>query len=131
MGTTEFIAPEILMNYKYSKSSDVYAFGFIVYILITNKIPYSGMFEFDIIRKVCKQKLRPIIPKNVPTCYRNLIESCWNQNQDQRPTFDFIVNELKTNNDFVKENINKGEFQKYIRFIEDSKNTSTNQPQQK
>ena len=127
MGTTVYIAPEIWINQKYSKSSDVYAFGFIVYSLITNKIPYSGIKRT--IKEACKDNIRPKIPKRVPECYKNLIKRCWNQNPNQRPSFDDIVNELKTNKYFVQGNINKKEFKQYIDFIEDQTKILNNQQQ--
>ena len=130
MGTTEYIAPEIWVNDKqpqYSKSSDVYAFSFIVYALITNSFPYDGVN--GIIRRVCKENLRPKIPKSVIKCYKNLIERCWNQNPNQRPSFDEIVNELRTNEDFVQGNIDKKEFQQFIDFIDDQTKPTNNQQQ--
>lgn len=129
MGTTEYIAPEIWMNaqQKYSKSSDVYAFGIIVYILITNRFPYVGIK--NIIHRVCHDNYRPHIPKSVPMCYKNLIKRCWNQDPNQRPSFDDIVNELKTNEDFVQENIDKKEFHQYICFIDDQTKPTNNQQQ--
>ena len=33
---------------------------------------------------------RPKFDIEIPDCYRNLIENCWKQNPNERPTFDEI-----------------------------------------
>lgn len=47
-GTPAFFSPEIWDSKNYSKSSDVYAFGFIVYELITGDLPFINMSSIDI-----------------------------------------------------------------------------------
>lgn len=49
-----------------------------------------------------------------------MIERCWSQERSSRPTLDEIVNELKTNHDFITEKVDEKEYQKYIKFIEES-----------
>lgn len=41
------------------------------------------------------QGKRPIRDNNIPNCYWELIERCWNQNQEERPTFAEITEILK------------------------------------
>ena len=50
-GTPAYMAPEILRNEKYSKSGDVYAFGLIVYEIMTGKFPYENINFFNLIKK--------------------------------------------------------------------------------
>ena len=38
---------------------------------------------------------RPKRPENIPDHYWDLIQKCWQQNPDDRPTFEEIVNILK------------------------------------
>ena len=47
---------------------------------------------------------RPEIDEFIPMAYRELIENCWSQDPDKRPTFDQIVDELKNCKEFVTEN---------------------------
>lgn len=116
-GTVEYIAPEIWTDYKYSKSSDVYAFGMVVYEIITNKsifenIKYNIMISYE----VCNGN-RPEIDSNVPVSYRSLIEKCWAQDPKNRPTFDEILNELVNDPGYLTESVNKKEFFNYVNYI--------------
>ncbi|KAK8839971.1 hypothetical protein M9Y10_031688 [Tritrichomonas musculus] len=99
---TKYLAPEVINGSNHTKSSDVYSFASLVFQILTNQEPISQ-----------DNKHSPI-PPSVPKCYQDLIESCWSENPEERPTFNDIVNNLKTNLDFIKEGINKEEFLDYI-----------------
>lgn len=53
-GTPIYMATEIWKKGEYSESSDVYAFGFFVYELVTNEKPFDHCNYFQIILKVQK-----------------------------------------------------------------------------
>lgn len=113
-GTPIYMAPEILQNEQYTKSSDVYAFAIIVYQIITGKIPFENL-DFDQLKNsIVSQKVRPEIPQDVPKPYKDLIEKCWSQDPKERPTFEDIVNQMKNEKEFVNETIEKVEFFEYI-----------------
>ena len=76
IGTPLYIAPEIWKDYNYSKAADVYAFGMIVYEIITCDNLFKEVNNFKLMIKViCGE--RPTIKRDVRIGYRNLIESCW------------------------------------------------------
>ena len=119
-GTPQYIAPEIFNDNKYSYASDVYAFGIIVYEMLTGDKPFKFDNIFLLINQVATVGSRPKINEKVPEIYRNLIECCWSQLPEDRPTFDQIVEELKTNKEFITDSINKSEFFDFVNFIENS-----------
>ena len=45
---------------------------------------------------------------------------CWSQNINQRPSFEQIVNQLKTNESYLTKSVNTKEFLQYVDFIEKS-----------
>lgn len=45
--------------------------------------------------KIVKEKLRPIIPSDVPRDFAQLIRACWNDAYKERPSFFRIVDKLK------------------------------------
>lgn len=94
-GTPAFMAPEIMSDEQYSKSSDVYAFGFIVYEILTCEEPFQKFNIYKLMEEVMKDGYRPPISEDVPNSYRELIERCWSQKPEERPSFDEIVSELK------------------------------------
>ena len=52
--------------------------------------------------------------------YRNLIERCWSHNAEERPSFEQIVDELKTNSDFITDLVDQEEYYDFIDFIDNS-----------
>lgn len=115
-GTFPYLSPEILVDEKYMKASDVYAFGMVVYEIMTTKKPLEGFTQFQIIFQV-PRGYRPPIDNLVPECYRNLINKCWQKKPEKRPTFKQIIQLLTTNNDFILDTVNEDEFIKYVDYI--------------
>ena len=70
----------------------------------------------EIIRNVING-YRPEIPPDVPNVYREMIERCWSQQPENRPSFDEIVEDLKTNPDFMTNSIDESEFYDYVDYI--------------
>lgn len=67
------------------------------------------------------QGIRPEFKFEIPKSYRNLIEKCWSQKTFNRPTFDEILNDLKKNENYITEKVNKNDFFNYIKYIDDYK----------
>lgn len=111
------MAPEVLKEELYSEKSDVYAFTIIVYEIFSYETPLKGLTINGIINKVVNQGDRPPISNDIPDVYKNLIEDCWNQNPDDRPSFD---EEMKTNQ-FITDLTDENDFLDYIDFIENSR----------
>lgn len=122
LGTYAYIAPEIYENVEYSKASDVYAFSLIVYEILTNKKPFFGSTLSQIMMNVTKG-FRPEITDEVPKCYKKLIEDCWSQNPRERPTFKEILHILKTDKNFIMENVKQEEFFDYVYRIDKGQST--------
>ncbi len=85
----------------------------IIYEIITNDIPFSELEIEKAILKGC----RPKINQTTPEYYKNLIELCWSENPNERPSFSKIVHELETNQAFISDNININEYNRYIENI--------------
>lgn len=120
-GTLFYMSPEIIESSKYTPACDVYAFSIIVYQLITKLKPYPNtMTQFHIMKGVTKNRMRPKMPDNIPSVYKKMIENCWEQSPELRPSFEEIANDLKTNPDFLTEKVDKEEFNRYIEFVENS-----------
>lgn len=117
-GTPIYVSPEIWENNDYSSAGDVYAFAFIVYEILTGKKPYAGKTWMQIEKMVMSGK-RPEIDFCPNDSYRDLIESCWSQCPDERPTFEQIVDELKNNADFITDTMDQEIFEDYVAKIDD------------
>ena len=73
-----------------------------------------------LITKVFLDDYRPKFKDPIPECYQELITSYWVKNPEERPTFDQIIEQLKNNEDFITESVDKDEYLNYIDFIENS-----------
>ncbi|KAM9958139.1 hypothetical protein ACTFIW_013119 [Dictyostelium discoideum] len=94
-GTMAYLSNEVLSDSCYSKASDVYAFGILLYEIMTEREPFNDEYEgLSKIEFICKGG-RPSagldsLNKNI----RDLIKNCWNQNPNKRPPFVKIFNTL-------------------------------------
>lgn len=102
-----WLAPEIIRGTPFSKASDVYPFGTILWELMTWLTPFEANGQQPnscaIILKTALKNERPEIPENskllgdpcpVYDDYCKLIRRCWNQNPMRRPMFDEIASIL-------------------------------------
>ena len=55
---------------------------------------------------------------NIPPSYKKLIEDCWNQDPNQRPTFSDIVYKLQNDQGFITDLVVEGEYLDYIDIVE-------------
>ena len=117
-GTPAYISPETWEYGEHTKASDVYSFSLIVYEIITSEIPFM---EYDNIYLLVKSIIkgdRPKIDQSLNPTYESLIKRCWSNELNERPTFEEIVNELKTNKGFITNEIDESEYIKYIDFLD-------------
>lgn len=82
-----WLAPEVVAEDEYTEKSDVYAYGIILWELITRRHPfdeYSWMAELE---EAIIDGKRPPIPLECPTVWSNLIKRCWDGDYEKRPSF--------------------------------------------
>uniref|UniRef100_A0A383WJZ4 Protein kinase domain-containing protein n=1 Tax=Tetradesmus obliquus TaxID=3088 RepID=A0A383WJZ4_TETOB len=85
-GTITHQAPEVLLSGHLSPAADIYAFGIILWELLTGESPFRGMLEGDLVVGVCDRKLRPVFPPGAPVAYVALAQQCWADDASERPT---------------------------------------------
>ena len=67
---------------------------------------------------------RPELNSTIPKSYKDLIENCWSQNPEKRPTFDQILDKLENDKGFITDEINYQEYLNYIEYIKNCKVSS-------
>jgi len=107
IGTPHWMAPELLQpSQGYDFKVDVYAYGIVLWEILTSQIPYDGLMATQIIAQVLMSDFRPQIPSNTHNGFRNLIEECWDRDPSKRPSFvDIIKRFLK--GDIYMEGVDK------------------------
>lgn len=87
IGTIQWMAPEQVFSSNYGPPADVFAYGMILYELLTEKIPYEGLQTGQIYR-VLSDRLRPQLPPELDgEPIVDLILHCWWDDPAGRPTF--------------------------------------------
>jgi serine/threonine protein kinase len=76
-GTMTHMAPEILMYGKISSSSDVYAFGILLWELYTGSLAFKGVPKALLGHEITQKHLRPTLPEDCPQDYAALTQRCW------------------------------------------------------
>ncbi|KAK8847280.1 hypothetical protein M9Y10_019867 [Tritrichomonas musculus] len=116
--TVIYTAPELCGNSNYSKEGDVYAFGMIMYEILTNEKPFKNLNFFEVLTKVATGN-RPSINATIMDSYSKLIQKCWSQNPSDRPTFDDIVKMLRNDSLFMTDSTDRQECENYIEYIDE------------
>eukprot|EP00039_Didymoeca_costata_P009576 m.126930 g.126930 ORF g.126930 m.126930 type:complete len:1008 (-) comp14532_c0_seq1:96-3119(-) len=94
-GSVPWMAPEIIRMNTYSKKSDMYALGVILFELFTGEVPYQGRPMEQILFQVGMGKLKldvSRVRRLRKPCKESIqlqIENCMKTNPDERPRFDF------------------------------------------
>lgn len=87
LGTMSHMSPEMLRSGRMGYKADVYAFGMVMYEMLTGYRPFSGMMHGNIIERVLVQKKMPEIPADMPPLYVDVMRRCWSYEADARPSF--------------------------------------------
>jgi serine/threonine protein kinase len=97
-----WLAPEIFDAAPYTAASDVFAFGVVMWELLTWDVPWTGYGEWQIVTQL-RTGGRPTIPPadQLPggtfpglQAYVALMQRCWAQEPGDRPSFALVAEEL-------------------------------------
>uniref|UniRef100_A0A6P7H1N7 Mitogen-activated protein kinase kinase kinase 21-like n=1 Tax=Diabrotica virgifera virgifera TaxID=50390 RepID=A0A6P7H1N7_DIAVI len=93
-GTYAWMAPEVIKQSTFSKASDVWSYGVLLWELLTGETPYKGIDTLAVAYGVAVNKLTLPIPSTCPQPWRELMEKCWEADPHRRPSFEQILDDL-------------------------------------
>ena len=96
-GTPAYMAPEMFDGAGITEKVDVFAFGVLLWEMLTGEVPWSHVpSPMQIIYCVGVMSQRLPIPPACPAALRVLIERCWAEQPADRPGFVEILAELRS-----------------------------------
>jgi serine/threonine protein kinase len=96
VGTVHYMAPELFkIKPQYSLASDVYAFGFVSWEIISMKQPFKESPDYDCIKQGVKDGEREDFASDFHPALKAMIERAWHQDPMQRPPIDECVRDLE------------------------------------
>lgn len=86
----KWTAPEAAMIGRFTIKSDVWSYGIVLYEIVTKgKVPYPSMNNTETLQEVEKGYRMPP-PSECHAKIYNVMLTTWQQNPDDRPTFEFL-----------------------------------------
>jgi len=100
-----WLAPEILSGKGYTFASDVFAFGVILWELLTWTVPWPDHGPWQVVAMITEGRQRPEIPTSMDQLkggsfpgideYTALMKDCWHQDAEARPSFAVVISRLR------------------------------------
>jgi serine/threonine protein kinase len=95
IGTSQWSAPEIIRNQLYTEKVDVYSFAIVLWEIVAREVPYKGLDGVVVAANVLTTpNFRPPLPTTARAEWCQLIQWCWSDDPNQRPTFQQITEYL-------------------------------------
>ncbi|RIA92245.1 kinase-like domain-containing protein [Glomus cerebriforme] len=115
-GVISYVAPEVFNGAKFSKASDIYSLGMIMWECTSGCKPFANVeHDIELIYNIINGK-RPEITKDTPECFANLMKSCWELDPKKRPSIHEVYNTLNDwnpyeypYNEIAEQSINQAE----------------------
>eukprot|EP01023_Acetabularia_acetabulum_P022234 TRINITY_DN21935_c0_g1_i2.p1 TRINITY_DN21935_c0_g1~~TRINITY_DN21935_c0_g1_i2.p1 ORF type:complete len:350 (-),score=55.50 TRINITY_DN21935_c0_g1_i2:246-1220(-) len=86
-GTLNYAAPELYTPPgRIDEKVDIYSLAMVAYECVSEQIPWYNTTEMTIVDKVSNRAERPNIPATCSPNLRKLIQVCWSQHVQDRPT---------------------------------------------
>ncbi|RIB07547.1 kinase-like domain-containing protein [Gigaspora rosea] len=85
-GVLPYIAPEVLRGNSYTKKSEIFSFGIIMWEMAFFIPPFKDRtHDVHLVVDILLKGLRPLIMSSIPKIYENIMKLCWHEDPSKRP----------------------------------------------
>jgi len=91
LGTYHYMAPEVFRAEGYSKASDVYSFGMVLWEMITRRVPFKDYTAFQVMAEVGYARKLPQPPDVCPFSLQKLLYSALRIEPAERQDFSTLA----------------------------------------
>jgi serine/threonine protein kinase len=84
-GTHPYVAPEVALKRPCGLGIDAYAFGILLWEIMTMKEPFGDLMIHEYSEQVIKGKARPKLDKKTPAVLNEIMVHCWHHDPASRP----------------------------------------------
>nr|XP_046262891.1 tyrosine-protein kinase ITK/TSK [Scatophagus argus] len=87
-------APEVIKYCKFSSKSDIWSFGVLMWeVYNEGRLPYENRTNTEVVESL-NSGLRLLKPRLAPDAVHLLMEWCWKEKPEDRPSFALLLHEL-------------------------------------
>jgi serine/threonine protein kinase len=97
IGAVRWMSPEAIDKQIYSKSSDVWSFGILVWEIASNgKVPYEQFQSIaSLVKAIQKKNVQLNVPDETAPLFKQIISLCTKKDPRRRPTFEQLDDLIK------------------------------------
>jgi serine/threonine protein kinase len=118
IGTPQYMAPEMYDESEYDFKVDVFAFGLILYEVLTGNAVFGPNLSPKNIMYRAVTGQRPDIPDDIPAFVKSLIRSCWSTDPNARFPFSELLKILAENEFKICEGVDSARVRSFVKSIE-------------
>eukprot|EP01118_Nematostelium_gracile_P019163 TRINITY_DN8777_c0_g1_i1.p1 TRINITY_DN8777_c0_g1~~TRINITY_DN8777_c0_g1_i1.p1 ORF type:complete len:215 (+),score=73.78 TRINITY_DN8777_c0_g1_i1:24-647(+) len=94
IGPLKWMSPEAIRKKRYSEKSDVFSFGVLCFEIISREEPYPTLDAVQAATAVVVEGLRAHLPNDAPPQLIQVVDACYAEEPEDRPTFTELVTAL-------------------------------------
>jgi tRNA A-37 threonylcarbamoyl transferase component Bud32 len=101
LGTTLWMAPEMLARQRYTKAIDVYSYGIVMWEIASQQLPWADLdrdksyVDTNKLLQLLLDGIRPVLGADWPAPYVEMMTRCWTTDPASRPEFKAIASALQ------------------------------------
>lgn len=127
-GTLKYMAPEVIESNKFGIKADVYAFGILMFEVVTGTSAIKNMCKnkplstLEFMNSVLKGTRPSFTEERIKPGLKKMIEQCWSKDPNARPTFSELYWKLSFNEEYFYIDSNNNICESVLNCESDNKN---------